>query len=332
MFEKEQNESLLGAIKESGKSSVNEFHRVYSHLNSDFYIPTVKSIAEKTVNSDLVLVHSATDIVTISVLGELKRKYDFRLVFFDDSYIFADSPSLVEESNLSLYDLILVNSQYLFDAYSQIPGFNSVKKLCYGIDTEVFYPRKSAKEEAVAVLNMDWFDDSQTEKIEEFFIKPVRDLRVKAAVYGSRYPRNIKKLLGDNSIDYKGWLPSFKLPEVFGKFITGVYIPDENSHEYKAGIPSLSLLEMISSGVPVLSADWKPKESFLTPARDYLVAKDSYEMKHFMLEMMNSTLKEVISGHGVKSISSRHTCKQRASDLNAMINQMINLDQGMLLK
>src|SRR5690554_253367 len=84
VFEKEQNESLLAAIKDFGKTAVSEFQRYYPNLKSEFYIPTIQSISDRIQGKDLVIVHSATDSITISILAELKRKYEFNLILFDD--------------------------------------------------------------------------------------------------------------------------------------------------------------------------------------------------------------------------------------------------------
>jgi len=322
VFEKEQNDSILAAVKDFGKTAITEFHRYYPTLNAELYIPTVKSISDKIQGKDLVIVHSATDFITISILAELKRKYEFNLVLMDDSFQIVDHPELAQECNLALYDLILVNSQYLLERYNNISNLKQVSKLTQAVDLNVFHPRSSKEIQKVVALNLDWIGDEQMDDIEEFFIKPVKDLRIGATVYGTKYPRHIKKHFADSGIEFKGWVPSFKLPELLSKYITLVHIPDHSSSEIRAGVTSMNLLEGIACGTPVISKSWNNKEQILTPARDYLQASDSYEMKHYILEMMNSTLKEVIADHGVRTITSKHTCKLRALELNTILYQL----------
>jgi spore maturation protein CgeB len=331
IFEKEQNESLLAAIKDFGKTAVSEFQRYYPTLKAEFYIPTVQSISEKIQGKDLVIVHSATDSITISILAELKRKYEYHLILFDDCYHIIDHPELVQECNLFLYDLILVNSQYLLECYKSLSGIKQVNKLPYAIDMNVFQPRRNNEIQKVAVLNLDWINDEQLEDIEEFFIKPVKDLRIEATTVGTRYTRQVKKLLTDAGIEHKPWVPSFKLPEFLSTYMTLVHIPSKNSSELRAGISSMNLLEEVACGIPVITKSWINTEGMLTPGRDYLQAADGYEMKHYILEMMNSTLKEVISDHGVRTIKAKHTCKHRSKELNVILQEFIDFTGRVLV-
>ncbi len=324
VYEKEQNEPLSSTLKDYGKTPVNEYYRYYPQLNSVTY--DYDSVAECVKGFDLVLVHSGTDMVTLNILTELKLKNSFRFVFYDDGFSFVDNLPLVCEMIVPVCDMVVVNCHYIRELYMKVMDGCDVEYLPYGIDLNVFHPR-SAEKEQTAVLNLDWSDECSVEELEEFFIKPVRDLRIKASVYGSRYPRHVKKILADHSIAYKGWLPSFKLPEVFAHYTTAVHLPAKDSLEVRAGSASMRMLESIASGIPVISAPWKNSEKVLTPARDYLQAGDSYEMTHYMLEMMNSTLCEVISGHGLKLISSRHTCRLRAQELSLMLNRLVNQQQ-----
>ncbi len=54
-------------------------------------------------------------------------------------------------------------------------------------------------------------------ELHEFLIKPVRDLRLKAIVYGVRYPEIALQTLAEAGIGYGGWLPNFRVPEVFAR-------------------------------------------------------------------------------------------------------------------
>lgn len=162
VFEKEQNESILSAVKEFGKTAITEFQRYYPALNSELYIPTVKSISDKIQGKDLVIVHSATDSITISILAELKRKYEFNLVLLDDCYHIVDYPELAQECNLPLYDLVLVNSQYLLDRYKNISNVKKVSILPHGVDFNVFHPRINNEKPKVAALNLDWINDDRS--------------------------------------------------------------------------------------------------------------------------------------------------------------------------
>ncbi len=327
VYEREQNEPLASTFKDYGKAPVNEFYRYYPRLNSTSYVPDQLVIDQCVQNVDLVFVHSATDMVTLNTLVELKHKNSFRLVFYDDGFTFVDNMQLIREMLAPVCDMILVNCHYIREAYTQVMDGGDVDYLPYGIDLNVFHPL-SPNNEKNAILHLDWTDDRDIEELEEFFIKPVRDLRIKASVIGSRYPKHIRKILTDHSIDYKGWLPSFKLPEALANSTTVIHIPSKNSLEARAGSASMRMLECVSSGVPVISAPWTNSEKLLTPARDYLQAKDSYEMTHYILEMMNSTLREVISGHGLKSLATKHTCRMRAQDLNLLLTKLVNHDHA----
>src|SRR5207237_828532 len=79
-------------------------------------------------------------------------------------------------------------------------------------DTRVFRPPSdpcsSSAGDAVWIGN--WGDEERSAELHEFLLAPVADLKLKARVFGVRYPPEALRALGDAGIHYAGWLPNYK--------------------------------------------------------------------------------------------------------------------------
>lgn len=316
-FEKENNDALIAATKVAGKAPINEFKRLYPEINFGFYKKsTITELKECVKNKDLVFVHSSTDKDTIYILGQLKAKLKYTLIFIDSSLEAINNPEYLKEVDIASFDLILTSCQMTADAYLKKKLSKNVFVLHEAIDQKVFQPRRSTPlGQLVWVAPATELDIS--DELKEYLIQPVKDLRIKARVYAPRITKQAKKLLTEAGIEYGGWLPSLKTPEILPGFKTTIYIPGNESKI--SSCPTVQLMEKLSSAVPVITAGWEDKEKMLNKNRDYLFAKDGYEMKHYILEMMNSTLREVIMGHAIRNINTSHTCKNRVTQLEKIL-------------
>ena len=124
-----------------------------------------------------------------------------------------------------------------------------------------------------------WGDDERTEELIEFLIEPVRRLGLKADVYGVRYPESARRLLAEAGIAYQGWLPNFRVPEVFARARMTVHVPRRPYAHRLPGIPTIRPFEALACGIPLICAPWKDCEGLFRPGEDYLVASDGDEMK-----------------------------------------------------
>jgi spore maturation protein CgeB len=85
-------------------------------------------------------------------------------------------------------------------------------------DVGTFRPLPGKAVEGDLVWIGNWGDNERAAELQEFLIEPCKQLKLKAAVYGARYPEAAIRALRDAGVEYKGWLPNFHAPEVFARF------------------------------------------------------------------------------------------------------------------
>jgi spore maturation protein CgeB len=183
-------------------------------------------------------------------------------------------------------------------------------------DTNVFYPRGTTEPEGDLVWIGNWGDEERTAELHEFLINPVKELGLKASIYGVRYPKHALKSLAEAGIAYGGWLPNYKAPEVFARYKVTVHVPRRPYVAALPGIPTIRPFEALSCGIPLITAPWEDAEHLFTPGRDFLVAQNGEEMKqHLQTVLQDKSQAADLAGHGLKTIRQRHTCAHRVTEL-----------------
>ncbi|MFL6248755.1 MAG: glycosyltransferase, partial [Thermoanaerobaculia bacterium] len=160
-------------------------------------------------------------------------------------------------------------------------------------------------------------------ELHEFLIDPVRDLGLRARVHGVRYPEHAIESLRRAHIEYAGWLPNWRVPEVFSRYRLTVHVPRRPYATVLRGIPTIRPFEALACGIPMISAPWDDVEGLFTPGKDYLVARDGKEMRKLMLDVLNDReLAQSVVAHGLQTIERRHTCAHRVTELLDIVNQI----------
>ena len=150
-----------------------------------------------------------------------------------------------------------------------------------------FIPHEKGEIEGDLVWIGNWGDEERTAELHEFLINPVKELGLKAKIYGVRYPEHALKSLAEAGIEYGGWLPNYKAPEVFAKYKVTVHVPRRPYVEALPGIPTIRPFEALSCGIPLISSPWEDAENLFTPGQDFLVARNGEEMKKHLLTILN---------------------------------------------
>jgi spore maturation protein CgeB len=152
---------------------------------------------------------------------------------------------------------------------------------------------------------------------------PVRDLRLRGRVYGVRYPEQAIESLRKAKIDYAGWLPNWRAPEVFSRFRMTVHVPRRPYVTTLRGIPTIRPFEALACAIPLISAPWDDAEGLFTLGKDYLVAHNGNEMRKQMRAVLHERgLARSLAAHGLKTIQSRHTCAHRVTQLLGIIESL----------
>src|SRR5207237_2417696 len=135
------------------------------------------------------------------------------------------------------------------------------------------------------------------------FINPVASSSLKAHAYGVRYPTSALQELQSASIVYGGWLPNFKVPEIFSKFRATIHVPRRPYTQALPGIPTIRPFEALACGVPLVCAPWIDAEGLFRGGRDYLVARDGAEMRRHLRALLDdASLRSSVSVSGRETI------------------------------
>jgi spore maturation protein CgeB len=191
-------------------------------------------------------------------------------------------------------------------------------------DVKVFHPMKRCTPEGDLVWIGNWGDDERAAELEEFLIRPVKELGLKARVYGVRYPDAARAALAAAGIEYAGWLPNFDVPRIFARFKLTLHIPRRPYARALAGIPTIRPFEALACGIPLVCSPWRDTERLFTPGRDFRVARNGAEMtRHLRSLLADEQRRRRLVDHGLATIRKRHTCAHRVDELLAIYSSIV---------
>jgi spore maturation protein CgeB len=332
VFEPRNGWSLSNLRAEYGDAPLDEFRRVYPTLHSEFYDPATLDLDSALDGADLVIVHEWNDHALVKRIGEHRaHTASYRLLFHDTHHRAISEPDSMAAYDLTHYDGVLAFGAVLRDLYMRRGWTRCAWTWHEAADTRVFYPRRgdSLLSPQSSVLSPDlvwignWGDDERTAELHEFLLNPVKNLGLRAKVHGVRYPDAAKAALADAGIEYGGWLPNFRAPDVFAQYKVTVHVPRRPYVRILPGIPTIRVFEALACGIPLVSAPWDDAEGLFTPGRDYLTARDGAEMQRHLRDLVNdAAMREEIAAHGLATIRARHTCAHRVDELLAIYREL----------
>lgn len=324
VYEPEDGWSLKNLIRDHGDDKIDEFHQYYPSLTSRFFNPDKKLNYERIFSgADLVLVHEWNTPELISEIGKQKGKYNFKLLFHDTHHRAVSDEKSMTKYDFSNYDGALVFGDVIKKIYQKKNWIKNVWTWHEAADAGFFTPNRGQEKTGDLVWIGNWGDGERGDEITEYLIEPVKDLKLKAQVYGVRYPPRAIKALEEAGIEYGGWLPNYKVPEVFSKYKVTVHIPRKPYVEMLPGIPTIRPFEALSCGIPLISSPWQDAENLFAPGEDFLVAKDGNDMGYKLAEVLKSAqLAQSLSQNGRKTILERHTCAHRVDGLEIILKDL----------
>lgn len=325
VYEPEDSWSYRNLLADGGKEFLVQFSAVYPNLRSIRY--QTLDLEQVLSNAQLVIVHEWNTPELIAELGVYRGKSSsFRLLFHDSHHRAVTQPETFQKLDLSGYDGVLAYGASLRDIYLQNGWARRAWVWHEAADTRVFTPRAETEKEYDLAWVGNWGDDERTSELDEFLIKPVRDQRLKAIVYGVRYPEDALKTLTQAGIAYGGWLPNFYVPRVFGHAKVTVHIPRRPYVSSLPGIPTIRPFEALACGIPLVSAPWQDKETLFRIGEDFLIAENGAEMTHSIHVLLNKPdLASAMARSGLETIRRYHTCAHRVDELLGIFN---DLDRG----
>ena len=324
VYEPEGGWSLQNLLKDHGAERLDEFRQYYPSLNPQFYNPGKKLNYHNILGeADLVIVHEWNDPQLIAEIGEQKEKFGYKLLFHDTHHRAVSAEEDMKKFNFSNYDGALVFGEVIKNIYQEKNWVQNVWTWHEAADADFFSPNRDEEKEGDLVWIGNWGDGERTEELMEYLINPVKELGLKAKVYGVRYPEKAKKALADAGIEYGGWLPNYKVPEVFAKYKVTVHVPRRPYVQMLPGIPTIRPFEALSCGIPLICSPWSDAERLFSPGEDYLIAKDGNDMEYKLAEVLKSAqLAKSLSENGRQTILEKHTCAHRIDALENILREL----------
>lgn len=324
VYEPKDGWSYTNLIREKGEKAVADFSRVYPRLQGISYRLDDLNLDDILCGADLVLVHEWSDHDLVKRIGTHRKQYGhYRLLFHDTHHRSVTDADAMDAYDLSGFDGVLAYGRKIRDIYLKKGWAERVWLWHEAADVRVFRPMNGSEKEGDVVWIGNWGDDERSEEIREFFVEPVKRLRLKAKVYGVRYPQKALKHLTEAGIGYGGWLPNFDVPRVFSRYRLTVHIPRRPYVIALPGIPTIRPFEALACGIPLLSAPWKDSDGLFAPGKDFLFARNGEEMQILMRSLLEEPqAARLLAEHGRQTILERHTCSHRVDELMGICREL----------
>jgi spore maturation protein CgeB len=318
--------SVENLTHDHGEAAIEQFRAAYPDLNSITYDLQNIDLDEALDGADLVIVHEWNEPELVARIGKHReRNHGYCLFFHDTHHRAVTAPSEMARFDLAAYDGVLAFGDVIRDVYLQKGWSRCAWTWHEAADTRVFYPRQRDQSQPVYDLIWigNWGDDERTAELSEYMIDPVRELGLRAKVYGVRYPAKARNELKKAGIEYGGWLPNFAVPQAFAQANVTVHIPRRPYTEKLPGIPTIRPFEALACGIPLVSAYWSDAEGLFSRGDDFLVARNGTEMTNQLERVLvDGTLRESLAAHGLQTIRSRHTCSDRVDELLGIYSEV----------
>ena len=315
VFEPRDGWSRTNLVREQGEDAVREFERAFPALRSETYELDTFDLCAVTAGADLVLVHEWNEPELVRRVGEARRRAQFRLLFHDTHHRAATAPHELARFELGAYDGVLAFGRAITELYEERGWRDRAWSWHEAADTRLFRPLDAEVERDLVWIG-NWGDDERAAELREFLIEPVRELGLTATVYGVRYPEGAVRELRAAGIEYRGWLPNHRVPEVFARHRVTVHVPRRPYARALPGIPTIRVFEALACGIPLVSAPWDDVDG-LFRAHDFRRARDGGEM----VRELRAALADD-RGRGLETIRERHTCAHRVDELLALVEAL----------
>jgi spore maturation protein CgeB len=322
VFEPCDGWSLQNLLLDRGPQAIRDFEAAYPDLRPTFYDLDILNLHDALEDADIVLVHEWNPHDLVRRIGEHHARRGGYLLFFHDTHHRSvTDPGAMSAYDLTDYDGVLAYGGVIRDLYRANGWAKAAWTWHEAADTRIFRPRESELAGDLVWIG-NWGDGERAEEIEEFLIRPVEELGLRAKVYGVRYPAGALRRLEEAGIEYGGWLPNYRVPEVFARYRVTVHIPRRPYTRALPGIPTIRPFEALACGIPMVSAPWEDSEGLFCPGRDFLVARNGSEMTgHLRALLADDRRAAAQAAFGLAAIRARHTCAHRVGELLEIVRR-----------
>jgi spore maturation protein CgeB len=324
IFEPRGSWSLQNQVAEQGDAPIRGFHAAYPSIRSTQYDPNSLDLDVVLERADLVIVHEWNTHRLVRRIGEHRRNRGrYSLLYHDTHHRLITDPERAGSLDLSQYDGVLAFGESLRDRYLKLRLAQRVWTWHQAADTRLFKPASDFDCAGDLVWIGNWGDGERSEELQEFLFEPSRDLDLKSKMYGVRYPQSALDAIRMADIEYGGWVPNYRVPEMYAQFRFTAHVPRRPYVTALPGIPSIRVFEALACGIPLICSPWDDCEGLFTPGEDYLIAGTGEEMKRGMRALMeDNKLAGDLAASGRRAILQKHTCAHRVDELLDIYRQV----------
>ncbi|MDB4934469.1 MAG: hypothetical protein JWP87_1441 [Labilithrix sp.] len=320
--------SVVNLVADHGEEALYHAQRRYPQVVPRRYDAASLDLDEALDGADLVLVHEWNAHELVARIGAHRRQGGsrYRLLFHDTHHRSVTDERTMAAYDLSGYDGVLAFGAAVRDQYTRKGWARRAFVWHEAADVRVFRPlaatgRTEHAGDVVWIGN--WGDGERTAELTESLFEPVRDVGLAARVHGVRYPQAALAMLRDFGIEYRGWLPNFRVPEVFASFHMTVHVPRRPYVDALPGVPTIRVFEALACGIPLICTPWDDVEGLFTPGADFVIAHDAREMRHHMRVLASEpAARRELSAHGLRTIHAAHTAAHRVDELLAIARDL----------
>ena len=317
IYEPREGWSLQNLIAEHGKEPIVEFEQAYPRLRSRFYDPATIDLDKALADMDLVIVHEWNDHALVRRIGaHRQRNNHYKLLFHDTHHRSLTDSHSIQAYHLDDYDGVLAFGRVVRDRYLRQRWTKRAWIWHEAADTRVFHPKPEIPHSGDLVWVGNWGDEERSAQLHEFLFEPVKRLGLNAQIHGVRYPEHARAALAAAGIRYNGWVPNYRVPDVFARFKVTVHIPRQPYVKLLPGIPTIRIFEALACGIPLICSPWHDVEGLFNPGKDYLVVNNGDEMAsqlRFLLHEPEAARE--LAEHGLRTLRAAHTCAHRTDEL-----------------
>ncbi len=316
--------SSTNLLRERGVSAIAAFRDAYPELRSTPYELDELELDRALDRADLVLVHEWNAPELVRRVGEARaRDRSFRLLFHDTHHRAISAEHELASYDLRHYDGVLAFGRVLADQYLARGWAERAWVWHEAADPRVFQPWTGEHPHGDLVWIGNWGDGERSRELQEYLLGPSAALRLKASIFGVRYPEEARAAIEQAGGRYLGWLANFDAPREYARHRVTVHVPRRYYAESLPGIPTIRVFEALACGIPLVCAPWEDAEGLFSPGRDYLVARDGAEMtKHLRAVLGDAALARELSSSGLRTIRERHTCAHRVDELLGIVREL----------
>jgi spore maturation protein CgeB len=318
VYEPEEGWSRRNLLLDQGQAAVVAFATRFPTLRSRRYRPGEPNLDRALAGADVVLVHEWTDPALVAAIGAHRAsRGSYRLLFHDTHHrALAERPGW-DSLELRHYDAALVADRPLADAYARL--VRRVYTWHEAADLRVLHRRdRSPAFVPPPVSDLVWigdFSDYDEGALDELLIGPIRNLGLRATIYGVRYPARARLALDRAGADQRGYLPGDAVPWALGRARLTLELPRR--------VPVSRPFAALACGVPLVSGAREGADDLFEPGRDFLIARSGREMAAQISALLADPARaRTIAEHGRATVLARHTTAHRVAELLAIVRAL----------